>query len=252
MKRCAAFLVCLILTGPSLGAQKKASTDDRLDAIEETLRSLSNQIGELSSRLRPPQAISPVEAIPPIEVSLSGVPRKGSRDAKVVLIEFSDFQCPFCARHAQGPYAEIQQQYVGAGKIQYAFRHFPLEQLHPAARQAAEAAACANEQGKFWEVHDTLFLNQRALELPNLQDYAKGAHVDGNKFDTCMASHRMAGRVTDDFAEARRLGLSATPAFVIGEIQPNQTVRVTRRIVGAHPMEVFQLALDEQLSADHK
>jgi protein-disulfide isomerase len=180
------------------------------------------------------------------------VPRKGSPAAQIVLIEFSDFECPFCGQHSQGAYAEIQQQYVSKGKIQYAFRHFPLDQLHPAARQAAEAAACANEQGKFWEFHDKLFVNQHALQLANLQEYAKSVQVDGTKFDACMTGHQMAARVATDVSEARRLGLSATPAFVIGELQPNQTVRATRRIIGAHPMEVFRLALDEQLSAGKK
>jgi protein-disulfide isomerase len=258
MKRCAVFLVCLILVSTSVGAQKASTSDERLKAVEDALRSLTSQIADLNSKFRPPpsQPTSPVETIPPpvetiqpTSVSLNGVPRKGAPAAKIVLIEFSDFECPYCGQHAQGPYAQIQQEYVSNGKIQYAFRHFPLEQLHPGAKQAAEAAACANDQGKFWEFHDKLFVNQRALQLPNLQEYAKSAQVDGSKFDACMTSHQMAGRVSDDLAEARRLGLSATPAFVIGELQPNQTVRVTRRIVGAHPMEVFQLALNEQLQA---
>jgi protein-disulfide isomerase len=251
MKRCAAFLVCLIFVSTTVGAQKKTSTDDRLQAIEDALRSLSAQIADLNSKFRAPQPPPPppsVETIPPTDVSLAGVPRKGALAAKVVLIEFSDFECPFCGQHARGAYAQIQQQYVSNGKIQYAFRNFPLEQLHPAAKQAAEAAACANEQGKFWAMHDKLFLNQRALQLPSLHEYAESIQVDGGKFDTCMSNHQMADRVSGDLAEARRLGLSATPAFVIGELQPNGSVRVTKRIVGAHPMEVFQLGLDEQLA----
>lgn len=247
MNRCAAFLVCLILVSTGVSAQKATTTDDRLKAVEDALRSLTTQIAELNSKFRPPQQASPVETIAATEVSLTGVPRKGSPDAKIVLIEFSDFECPFCAQHAKGPYAEIQDQYVSTGKIQYAFRHFPLEQLHPAAKQAAEAAACASEQGKFWEFHDKLFVNQRALQLPKLQDYAKSVLMDDSKFDACMTNRQMEKRVSDDLTEARRLGLRATPAFVVGELQPNQSVRVTRRIVGAHPMEVFKIALDESL-----
>lgn len=247
MKRCIVFLVCLALLSTTIGAQKPSTTDERLTAVEDALRSLTTQIEELNSKFRPPQPPSPVETIPPTDVSVDGVPRKGASAAKIVLIEFSDFECPFCAQHAHGPYAQIQQQYVSTGKVQYAFRHFPLEQLHPAAKQAAEAAACANDQGKFWELHDKLFENQRALQLSNLHEYAKSAQVDSSRFEVCMTGHQMGRRVSDDLAEARRLGLRATPAFVLGEIQPNQTVRVTRRIVGAHPMEVFELALDEML-----
>ncbi len=251
MKRCVALMICLVLVSTGVSAQK-TSTDERLKGVEDALRSLSTQIAELNSKFRPSPRPSPVEMIPPTDVSLNGVALKGASTAKIVLIEFSDFECPFCGQHAQGPYAEIQQQYVSKGKIQYAFRHFPLDQLHPAARQAAEAAACANAQGRFWEFHDMLFVNQRALQLPKLQEYAKTAQVDSSKFDACMTGRQMAAPVADDLAEARRLGLSATPAFVIGEIQPNQTVRVTRRIVGAYPMPVFQLELDEQLSERKK
>ena len=252
MKRCTTFFVCLILAGTIVHAQNAPTIDERLKAVEDALRSLSAQVAELNSRLRPPQPSSPIETIGPSDVSLNGVPRKGASAAKIVLIEFSDFECPFCGRHARGPYAQLQQQYVTTGKIQYAFRHFPLDQLHPAARQAAEAAACANAQGKFWEFHDTLFANQRALQLPNLLEYAKSVQIDGNKFEACVTGHQMAGLVSGDVAEGQRLGFNGTPGFLIGEIQPNQTVRVTRRIVGAYPFEVFQQALDEQLSGTRK
>jgi protein-disulfide isomerase len=244
MKRTLFTLIAIALLSAGISAQ---STDDRLKAVEDGLKSLTTMMTDFMSRMKPPTPPPPVESMPPTELSLKGVPLKGASDAKVVLIEFSDFECPFCGQHAKGTYTDIQKQYVSNGKIQYAFRNFPLERMHPSARQAAEAGACANEQGKFWELHDSLFANQKALQLADIQQYAKSAQTDTAKFDTCMTKHLMAERVSEDLTEARRLGLNATPAFVLGELQPNGTVRVTKRIIGSHPLEVFQQALDEQL-----
>ena len=127
----------------------RGSTDNRLQRIEEALATLSKQVADLTSQLRPPPPPSPVETVPSgLDLWLTGVPRRGSPDSKIILVEFSDFQCPFCAQHARTAYQEIQAEYVNTGKIQYAFRHFPLEHIHPAARQAAEAAVCVGEQGK--------------------------------------------------------------------------------------------------------
>jgi len=245
-------LLSLPAAGMSLRAQQteKPSTEQRLERIEEALRTLSGQLEELTTRLRPQQPTAPVETLPPgQDLTLTGAPRRGSKTAKLVLVEFSDFQCPFCARHARGPYEQIQLEYVNSGKVQYAFRHFPLDHLHPLARQAAEAAVCAEEQGKFWEFHDRLFLNQQQLSKEYLSAHASGVRIDSAKFETCLSQPRAATRVTQDVSDARRLGLRATPAFVIGEIQVDGSVRALRRVVGAQPFEVFKGALDSLIVA---
>jgi protein-disulfide isomerase len=141
----------------------------------------------------------------------------------------------------------IQSAYVDTGKIQYAFRHFPLEHIHPAARQVAQAAICAGEQEKFWEFHDQVFLRPRELALPVLKDHARAVNIELARFEACILHSKTSDRVTADISDARRLGLGATPAFIIGEHQPNGGVRVLRKIVGAQPFDVFKAALDELL-----
>ncbi|HKY20360.1 MAG TPA: thioredoxin domain-containing protein [Vicinamibacterales bacterium] len=247
------FVLFLPASAPSLAQQpgEKLSAEERLQRIEKTLQTLSGQLEELTTRLRPQQQVAASEALAPgLDLTLAGAPRRGSRTSKLMLIEFSDFQCPFCARHARGAYEQIQREYVNSGKVQYAFRHFPLEHIHPLARQAAEAAVCADEQGRFWEFHDRLLLNQQALAKENLKTHAADVHVDSAKFDTCLAKPQTAARVTQDVSDARRLGLRATPAFIIGELQEGGTVRALHRIVGARPFEVFKTALDALIVAD--
>ena len=123
MKRTLLTILTIALLSSTLSAQ---STEDRLKAVEDGLKTLTTMMADLMTRMRPPTPPPPVESMPPTELSLKGVPRKGAFDAKVVLVEFSDFECPFCGQHAQGTYGDIQKQYVSNGKIQYAFRNFPI------------------------------------------------------------------------------------------------------------------------------
>jgi protein-disulfide isomerase len=223
---------------------------DRLATLESMIQALASQLADLTAKVRPDPP-SPIEVIPPQEVNVNDAAMKGSAKATIVLIEFSDFECPFCGRHAQSSYGDIRRQYVETGKVKYVFKHFPIEQLHRFARKAAEAAECAGEQGKFWEFHDSLFANQQALSSNDLSDRARAVELDVTSFDSCLSGGKMNARVADDLAEARRLGLTATPAFVLGELGNDGTVTVTRRIIGAQSFSVFQAALDYFLVRSH-
>ncbi len=163
-------------------------------------------------------------------------------------MEYSDFECPFCGRHSQTTYRELLRTFVDTGVLRYVFRHLPLEQLHPAAVQAATSAECARQQGKFWEMPDRLFANQKALGSSDLLNYAKALGLDEAKFQACMADGAATARVRADLAEAERLHLTATPAFLIGEGTASGTVRITRRVDGAHPLPIFQSAIEAVLA----
>jgi protein-disulfide isomerase len=169
---------------------------------------------------------------------------KGSANARVVLIEYSDFGCPFCGRHAQTAFLDIQREFVESGLVRYVFRHLPLEQLHPSAKKAAEAAECAHEQGKFWEMHDRLFANQKSFTVDKLIDHASAEQLDLARFRSCLVGGQMATTVSEHVAEARRLGITGTPSFLIGEIQPDGTVHIIRKLAGAEPFQVFRTALN--------
>ncbi len=182
-----------------------------------------------------------------VRVSVAGAPMLGRPDAPVTLVEFSDYECPFCQRFFSSTFPTIKQDYIDTGKVRYVFRDFPLKRIHPQAREAAMAAHCAGEQGKFWEMHDLLFRNQQALDPPHLSDYARRLGLDGAAFDACLASDKFAARINQDIADGTAAGVEGTPSFVVGKTQPGDSVEGTL-IVGAQPMEVFRQLIDQLLA----
>ncbi len=154
---------------------------------------------------------------PPIEATKENLVKEesqvlGNKDAKVVIVEFSDFQCPACGS-AHPIVKRITQEY--GDKILFAYRHFPLVASHKNALKAAEASEAAGEQGKFWKYHDLLFANQENLEVENLKRYAKELGLDMNKFNEALDSGKFKDKVTADMDDGDRLGVRATPTFFI-------------------------------------
>jgi protein-disulfide isomerase len=136
----------------------------------------------------------------------------GPRDAPVTIVEYGDYECPFCGR----AHPEVKRLLAMAGdRMRYAYRHFPLTQIHPHALQAAEAAEAAGAQGRFWEMHDMLFANQDALELPDLLTYAETIGLDMEAFERDLAEHRFLERVRSDFMGGVRSGVNGTPTFFV-------------------------------------
>ena len=140
---------------------------------------------------------------------------KGPAEAPVTLLEYGDFECPFCGQ----AFWELKRlEQVVRGQVRFVFRHFPLAQAHPHAKLAAEAAEAAGAQGKFWQMHDTLFANQHALERSDLLAYADGIGLDRARFSRDLDEHRFAARVRRDFMEGVRSGVNGTPTiFINGE-----------------------------------
>src|SRR5262249_17984609 len=127
-----------------------------------------------------------------VHTSVTDAPALGQADAPVTLVEFSDYQCPYCRMFFSDTFPTLRREYIDTGKVRYVFRDYPLAQMHPQARKAAEAAHCAGEQGKYWEMHDLLFQNQQALALPQLSEYARNLGLDGASFDACLQSEKYA------------------------------------------------------------
>jgi predicted DsbA family dithiol-disulfide isomerase len=173
---------------------------------------------------------------PRIEMAGDG-PSKGPADAKVTIIEFSDFQCPYCSR-ALPVLDELMKRYPNDLRIVY--RHLPLDQIHPRARPAAEASACADDQGKFWPYHDLLFSNSKALEDEDLKRYATDVGLDAAVWEECMAAAKFRAKIQDDLQAGRDAGLSSTPAFLINGIL----------VTGAKPIESFVSIIDAELGRD--
>jgi len=158
------------------------------------------------------QASVHIALAPPVaEVALDNAPRRGPQEAGVLIVEFADYECPYCQRiHPE--LKKLQEEF--AGKVTLAFKDFPLP-MHAHAEKAAEAARCAAEQGKFWEFHDALFDNNQKLEPAQLKEYARVLKLDTARFDECLDAGKQAASVHKDFAEGQRLGLTGTPAFFI-------------------------------------
>ena len=209
------------------------------DAIQKDLQEIKKLLAA-----RPVAAAGgPDKALDAI-INVAGDPFKGNKNAKLTVVEFSEYQCPFCSRHIRDTYPTIDKEYIQTGKIKYVFRDLPLESIHKNAFKAAEAAHCAGEEGKFWEMHDKLFENQKELEPAKLTVHAQAVGVDAKKFQACLDSGKYAADVRKDMAEANKIGITGTPTTVIGLTQPNDTIKVLRVIRGAQAVAAFKEALD--------
>lgn len=173
-------------------------------------------------------------------------PMLGDEDATVTLIEFTDYQCPFCSRHYTQTYGQIKSQYVDTGKIKLVVRDYPLS-FHPHAQKASEATECADDQGKFWDMHDKLFESQGAWS--NLGDavtvfkqYAADMGMNTSEFNDCLDNGTHAQEVQQDMSDGAAAGISGTPGFwVIGPDGEGELIS------GAYPFSEFQRAIDERL-----
>jgi protein-disulfide isomerase len=162
-------------------------------------------------------------------------PSIGNPAAPVTLVEFSDFQCPFCQRVAP-TLKQVRATY--GDKVRVVWKDFPLTQIHPQAFKAGEAAHCAADQGKYWEYHDRLFANQQTLQVDDLKAHAATLGLDPAKFDACLDSSRYGDRVRSGVAQGNRLGVNSTPTIYING----------RLVAGAQPYEVIAAVIDEELS----
>jgi protein-disulfide isomerase len=172
---------------------------------------------------------------PRLNMAIGDDPARGPADAPITIVEFSDFQCPFCSR-ATATLKKLDETYTG--KIRLVYRDYPLVQIHPNAARAAEAAGCANDQGKFWAMHDTLFSHQDKLAEADLKQAAADLGLDTAAFNQCLESGRHAADWKKDAEEGSRYGVTSTPAFFVNG----------RLIVGAQPYEAFAKVIDEELA----
>jgi protein-disulfide isomerase len=200
---------------------KQKGHSERMDAYAKELKAAA----DVKVLLDPPRAAVTVP---------DTAPRSGSASAPVQIVEFSDFECPYCSR-AANTVEEIKKKY--GDKVSVVYRYFPLE-FHSHAQKAAEAAACAADQGKFWEMHDKLFANQRELEPASLEKYAADVGADAAAFKTCLESGQKAPLVASDLEAGKALGVTGTPGFFVNG----------RFLGGAMPIDAFSEVIDDELS----
>lgn len=170
-----------------------------------------------------------------VDVKTDGAPVRGNVNAPVTIVEFSDFHCPFCKK-VLPTLAQIESRY--GDKVKLVFRDFPIEQIHPGASKAHEAARCANEQGKFWAYHDKLFANGLKPSPEMLTGLAKEVGLEPVAFETCLGNGKYQAAVKQDIEEGSRAGVTGTPAFFING----------RLLTGAQPLEAFARVIDDELA----
>lgn len=204
----------------------------------------------LASRPAPPPPPSAVEKLDS-SVMIGSIKPLGSDDAAVTLIEFSDYQCPFCARHATQTAPQIIKDFVETNKVRYVFRDFPIEAIHPQALKIAEGARCAGEQDKFWDMHDRLFANQRGLQPDNLPEHAEAIGLDLELFKDCLDSGKYAEAIRKDIEDGSKIGVRGTPSFALG-ISDNNQIKNAVIIRGAQPFNIFKEEIEKMLASIEK
>lgn len=243
-------LFLLLTIGVGLAQGADSDVQKEIELLKEGQKTIMKQLQEIKTLLqqRPSNPATPPEVnVRGMEFELGANPVKGSSSSKLILVDFTEYQCPFCGRYARETFPQIMKQYVETGKIRYAIMDMPLA-MHPLAPKAAEAARCANEQGKFWEMHDQMMAKQDALA--NLSSYATALNLDMPKFDECLKSGKHAQGVAKDMAAASKLGVSGVPRFILASVDPRNPSKVKgiASILGAQPFPAFQKAIDEALA----
>jgi protein-disulfide isomerase len=202
-------------------------------ALAQAKRQQARQ--EYIDQLRKSNGVAILLRRPKIEVAADPARVRGNPDAAVTIVEFGDFQCPFC-REVQPTLKAVMDKY--SGKVRLGFRDFPLRQIHPQAQPAAEAGRCAAEQGKFWEYHDLLYANQTKLDPNGLKEQARTAALDVERFDACLAGGKFKPQIESDLQSGTGAGITGTPGFFINGVP----------LTGAQPLSEFEKIIDSQLA----
>jgi protein-disulfide isomerase len=241
-------MIVALVAAVAVAAFFAGSYFSNLDSDTITQSELNDAISKLESKMGSAQQ-APSQPPQPVKISLDNDPIRGDPNAPITIVEFSDFQCPFCARFHVQTLPLIIEEYIDAGKVNLVYRDFPIQSIHPNALPAAVAAECANEQGKYWEYHDTLFEKQSGWSgldsntaLSTFSQYATDIDLEQQQFDSCLGSGKYLEEVQGDLSDGRDYDVTGTPGFFIG----NEEIGFVK-INGAQPFDSFQRIIDAQL-----
>jgi protein-disulfide isomerase len=248
----AALLCCSPLTRaaePAAGGDA-AITQNTADAILKELGEIRKVLEKIEkqggSAARPPAR--PTTA----KISIKGKQVMGAADAPVTVVEFADYQCPFCTRFTKTTFPTLKQKYIDSGKVRWVALNLPLP-FHKDAQKAAQAAHCAGEQDKFWEMRELLFNNPKKLDKENLPTHAETLSLDMKAFNACLQSDRHLAEIDQDAKDAKTVRLTGTPSFIIGKTASDA---ITGQVlIGAQPLSAFDSVIGkalEQASAEKK
>lgn len=239
-----------ISTSGALAKDSTAELKEEIQILKQGQQQIQKDLEEIKKLLKEGTRTAPgQQAFKPTDMKLGEAAYKGKKTAPVTLIEFSDYQCPYCKRHATTTMTQLTESYIDTGKLRFVMREMPIPNLHPRAHAASVAVLCSGDQGNYWGMHDALFNDQKAKTDDDFKAMADTLGLDGTAFSTCLASKRFDAQIKADQAEARKLGITGTPSFVLGLTDPKDPsiVHLTKFIRGAQPFATFSADIDELL-----
>jgi len=244
-------LICFFLISAGVSAQTQ--TTEEVKELKREVEALKATQADLRKELQELKKLMLARSAPNLNreliISTSGAAIKGDQNARVTLIELSDYQCPYCSRYFQQTLPQLERDYIKTGKLKYVFIDFPIETLHPSALTASIAARCAGEQGKYWEMHDRLFANHQDLAAANMILHAQAIQMDVPKFSQCLDSKKYESEIRDKVAEMKQAGVNGTPTFFLGLTSPNDPkVKIVSALNGAKSYDSFKALIDNLLS----
>jgi len=235
-------LALMLPLGAQDAGKEEGITRQQADQILNELR----QIRQLLERQQAKEPQAQEEQVLKAKLNLEGFAMLGSKEAPLTIVEFTDYQCPFCQRFHTTSFCDLKKNYIDTGKVRFYSRDLPLD-FHPNAMRAAQAARCANEQGQFWKLRDAMGANPNKLDMDSLLADAADLKMDVNAFRACVESEKYKNAVQTDVMEAMKIGASGTPTFVIGKSTPDGVDG--ELMVGAQPYPLFEQKLKELGSA---
>ena len=241
-------LIISMISAIGIAAFFAGSYTTNLNSDQISQEEFKNEIAKLELRILEKQ-LPTKQPNMPLKISIDNDPIIGNPNAPITIIEFSDFQCPFCARFHVETLPSIMNEYIDKGQVKLVFRDFPIQSIHPNALPASVASECANEQGKFKEMHDKLFENQKKWSNQSLDNviitfgqYALDIGLEDEKFDTCLQNGKYVEEIQKDLDDGRSYGITGTPGFFVGNDQIGFI-----ELKGAQPFENFKKVIDTQL-----
>ena len=250
-----ASFACAILVFGGMSAGQAQSGDElevlrsEIQAVKEVQKAIAKELEEIKRLLKaPPRAVggSRPQPFEPQDLNIADAPYLGQVEATVTLVEFTDYQCPYCRRHSLMTKPRLVKDYVETGKLKYVLREFPIASIHPRATKAAEAALCAGDQGKYWDMSKAFFANQRKLAPEDLKAHAEGLGLDMASFNACLDGSKYAARLRKDFKDGATAGVRGTPTFFLGLTDPADPtkIRAVKTLRGAQSYAAFKQAID--------
>ena len=255
-------IIVMLMSGiihpPGIGAelptpQDSPSLQQQIESLQQGQQAIRDELKAIKKLLSArPKRPSPIEDIS-VNLNIMDAPAHGMASAPLTLVEYTDYQCPYCARHSKTVLPQLIKAFVDTGQVRYVLRDFPLASIHPHAAKAHEAAHCAGDQGKYWEFHDRLFAHPKELHADKLAGHATAVGVaNATAFQACLDSRKYAAQTKAGVTEGTKIGVRGTPSFALGHTEANGTVKAVKLIRGAQGLPAFTTQIQALLDGKPK